>query len=70
MAVIVDDAAFDVVKLDAHAIGPTDVAPEASDELRMFDSVEVVALSTPGDKHAFPSPPASPSTVQLGSWSS
>ena len=31
MAVIVDDAAFDVVKLDAHAIGLTDVAPEASD---------------------------------------
>lgn len=31
MAVIVDDAAFDVVKLDAHAIGLADVAPEASD---------------------------------------
>ena len=31
MAVIVDSAAFDVVKLDAHAIGLTDVAPEASD---------------------------------------
>ena len=31
MAVIVDDAAFDVAILDAHAIGLTDVAPEAND---------------------------------------
>ena len=31
MAVIVDDAAFDVAILDAYAIGLTDVAPEAND---------------------------------------